>query len=139
MRFKSCFLVSSLSLACLLLVSCQPFVNSRGNVVAEKQFESFAIGKTTMGDVLESCGTPSLHKDNFTWIYVGGRSEETSFKGVEMRDRVVIRLTFGADRILRNKEIVRSADSDGGYDFDEETTDLISNKEAGTLLNKPHV
>ena len=131
MRFRNYFLVSS-----LLLASCEPFINSRGNVVAEKQFESFVEGRTTMEDVIESCGTPSLHKDNFTWIYLGGRSEETSFKGVEVKNRTIIKLTFDTDKILKRKEIVRPSGST--YVFDKEMTNLISNAEAGSLLKKSH-
>jgi len=131
MRFRNYLLVSS-----LLLASCEPFVNSRGNVVAEKQFKSLVEGKTTMEDVLVSCGTPSLHRDNFTWIYLGGRSEETSFKGVEMKNRTMIRLKFDTNRILKNKEIVHPSDDE--YNFNEETTYLISNAEAGSLLKKSH-
>lgn len=131
MRFGNCLLIS-----CLLWASCEPFVNSRGNVIAEKQFESFVIGKTTMEDVLESCGTPSLHRDNFTWIYVGGKSEETSFKGIEMKDRAMVRLTFSENKVLSNKEIVRP--SNNVYNFNEETTNLISGNEAESLLKKTH-
>lgn len=131
MRFRNYLLV-----AFLLLASCEPFINSRGNVVAEKQFESFVEGRTTMEDVIESCGTPSLHKDNFTWIYLGGRSEETSFKGIEVKNRTMIRLTFGADKILKSKEIIRP--SGNTYNFDEESTGLISNAEAGSLQRTSH-
>ncbi|MBO7642143.1 MAG: hypothetical protein J6S86_03205 [Alphaproteobacteria bacterium] len=131
MRFMNCLLVGS-----LLLASCEPFINSRGNVVAEKQFESFIEGRTTMEEVIESCGTPSLHKDNFTWIYLGGRSEETSFKGIEMKNRTMIRLTFDTNKVLKSKKIIRS--SGNTYNFDEEMTGLISNAEAGSLLKKPH-
>ncbi|MBO4405901.1 MAG: outer membrane protein assembly factor BamE [Alphaproteobacteria bacterium] len=131
MRFGNCLLIFSVFLA-----SCEPFVNSRGNVVAEKHLGSFVIGQTTMEDVLKSCGTPSLHRDNFTWIYLGGRSEETSFRGVEMKDRTAIKLTFDANKVLKNKEVIRPSNSE--FSFDEETTDLISNKEAGALLNSAH-
>lgn len=131
MRFRNYLLVAS-----LLLASCEPFINSRGNVVAEKQFESFVEGRTTMEDVIESCGTPSLHKDNFTWIYLGGRSEETSFKGIEVKNRTMIKLTFDTNKVLKSKEIIRSSGSI--YNFDKETTSLISNAEAGSLLRKSH-
>lgn len=131
MHFGKYLLISSVFLA-----SCEPFVNSRGNVIAEKHLESFVIGQTTMEDVLESCGTPSLHRDNFTWIYLGGRSEETSFKGVEMKGRAAIKLTFDKNKVLKNKEVIRP--SNGGFSFDEETTDLISDKEASALLKGTH-
>lgn len=130
MRFKHYLLISS-----VLLASCEPFVNSRGNVIAERQLESLIIGQTTMEDVLRSCGTPSLHRNNFTWIYIGGRSEETSFEGIEMKNRIVIKLTFDTNKILKNKEIIRPTN---GFEFDEETTGLISNKEVEALLERAH-
>lgn len=130
MRFKHYLLISS-----VLLASCEPFVNSRGNVIAERQLESLIIGQTTMEDVLRSCGTPSLHRNNFTWIYIGGRSEETSFEGIEMKNRIVIKLTFDTNKILKNKEIIRPTN---GFEFDEETTALISNKEVEALLERAH-
>ena len=131
MRFRHCLLIFS-----LFLTSCEPFINSRGNVVAVRQFESFVEGRTTMEEVLESCGTPSLHKDNFTWIYLGGKSEETSFRGVEMKDRTVIRLTFDVNRILKHKEIIHPLND--AYNFDEEATNLISNTESEAFLRKPN-
>ena len=118
----------------LFLVSCEPFINSRGNVVAEKEIGSFIVGKTTMEDVLRSCGSPSLHKDNFTWIYIGGRSEEVSFSGVQLKDRSVIKLIFDKNKVLKDKVMIRP--SNEKYSFDEEFTELISNKEVEILLKK---
>jgi len=131
MRFKSGLFVSLLFLA-----SCEPFVNSRGNVVAIKQVDSFIIGKTTMEDVLRSCGTPSLHKNNFTWIYIGGRSEEVSFKNTEIKDRYVLKLIFDKNKVLKDKIVTHPTKED--YSFDEEVTDLISNAEVEALLKKGH-
>lgn len=131
MRFKSGLFVSLLFLA-----SCEPFVNSRGNVVAIKQVDSFIIGKTTMEDVLRSCGTPSLHKNNFTWIYIGGRSEEVSFKNTEIKDRYVLKLIFDKNKVLKDKIVTHPTKAD--YSFDEEVTDLISNAEVEALLKKGH-
>ena len=128
------FLKSCLFLVSLFLVSCEPFVNSRGNVVAAKEFGSFVIGRTTMEDVLRSCGSPSLHKDNFTWIYIGGRSEEVSFGGIQLKERSVIKLIFDKNKILRNKIIIHPMKEK--YSFDEEFTDLISNEEVEALLKK---
>jgi len=131
MRFKSGLFVSLLFLA-----SCEPFVNSRGNVVAIKQVDSFIIGKTTMEDVLRSCGTPSLHKNNFTWIYIGGRSEEVSFKNTEIKDRYVLKLIFDKNKVLKDKIVTHPTKEN--YSFDEEVTDLISNAEVEALLKKGH-
>ncbi len=129
MRFKKYLLISV-----TLLAACEPFSHSRGNVTAEGQFRSFIIGQTTMEDVLRKCGTPSLHKNNFTWIYTGGVSEETSFKGIEIKDRAIIRLSFDANKVLKNKELIRP--SNNVYHFDEDTTDLMSNQEVENLLKK---
>ncbi len=118
----------------LFLVSCEPFVNSRGNVVIKKEIDSFVIGRTTMADVLKSCGSPSLHKDNFTWIYIGGRSEEVSFHGTQLKDRSVIKLIFDKNQILKNKVILHPSNKE--CSFDEGFTELISNKEVESLLKK---
>lgn len=129
MRFREFFFVSL-----LCLVACEPFVNSRGNVIAIKQIDSFMIGKTTMEDVLKTCGTPSLHKDNFTWIYVGGRSEEVSFKDVEMKNRSIIKLFFDKNKVLKNTVVTHPANST--YNFDDENTNLISSKEVKNIVAK---
>ena len=131
MRFKSSLLVSLLFLA-----SCEPIVNSRGNVIAIKQIDNFVIGKTTMEDVLKSCGTPSLHKNNFTWIYIGGHSEEVAFKNVEIKDRSVVKLIFDENKTLKDKIVTHPAKED--LYFDEEVTNLISNAEVKALLKKGH-
>lgn len=129
MRFREFFFVSL-----LCLVACEPFVNSRGNVIAIKQIDSFTIGKTTMEDVLKTCGTPSLHKDNFTWIYIGGRSEEVSFKDVEMKNRSIIKLFFDKNKVLKNTVVTHPANST--YNFDDENTNLISSKEVKNIVAK---
>lgn len=131
MRLQKYFLVSL-----LVLASCRPLTNSRGNVIAEQNIDSFVIGQTTMRDVVEYCGTPSLHKDNFTWIYMGGVSEETSFKGVTMANRTIIKLIFDNNQILKDKVIIKPNQPE--YKFNKEFTDLLSKKETDTLLKKNH-
>lgn len=131
MLLRSClFLVS------LFLVSCEPFVNSRGNVVIGKEVDSFIIGRTTMEDVLRSCGSPSLHKDNFTWIYIGGRSEEVSFKGIQMKERSVIKLIFDRNKVLKDKIVIHPSDKESS--FDEEVTNLITKEEVDAFLKKKY-
>lgn len=117
----------------LLLISCQPFVDSRGNVVIQEQVDSFVIGQTTMDEVIERCGTPSLHKDNLTWIYIGARSEETSFRGIELKNQNVIVLTFDSNKILRNIGKLSPKDRDCIL-CDDEATNLITESEAANLV-----
>jgi outer membrane protein assembly factor BamE (lipoprotein component of BamABCDE complex) len=89
-----------------------------------------------MEDVLKKCGTPSLHKNNFTWIYIGGHAEEVAFKDIEIKDRSVIKLIFDENKVLKDKIITHPTKED--YNFDEEVTDLISNTEVKALLKKVH-
>ncbi len=120
----------------LVLASCQPFINSRGNVVAEQKVDSFIIGKTTMSDVLRECGTPSLHKNDFTWIYIGGVSEEISFKSVNMKNKVIIKLIFDQNKILREKIVTKPKETE--YSFNPDTTNLITDQEVNSLLKGHH-
>ena len=119
----------------VLLAACQPFVDSRGNVVISEHVDSFAIGQTTMDEVIQKCGTPSLHKDNFNWIYIGAKSEETSFKGVELKNQTVVQLTFDSNRILKDIKKWHPKDK-GSFLEDNEATDLITEAEANGLVKK---
>lgn len=125
-----------LAVSFLVLASCQPFINSRGNVVAEQKVDSFVVGKTSMSEVLRECGTPSLHKNNFTWIYLGGVAEEVSFKKVNIKNRAVIKLIFDQNQILKDKVIIRPNNSD--YSFSEEVSNLMTDEEASSLLRNNH-
>lgn len=116
----------------MFLSACQPFVDSRGNVVVSEHVNSFVIGKTTMDEVVRKCGTPSLHKDNFTWIYIGAKSEETSFKGIELKNQTVIKLIFDSNRILRDIKKLSPKDKDSILG-DDEATSLITEAEAVAL------
>lgn len=115
------------NLFCMLLLcsACQPIVNSRGNLVIPECVDSFVVGETTMDEVIKKCGTPSLHKDNLTWIYLSGRSEVTSFKIVEMKNNLVVRLTFDENKILRNIEKLHPED-----------VVLLENDEAAPLITE---
>ena len=117
------------------LVACQPFVDSRGNVVISEYVDSFVIGQTTTDEVIQKCGTPSLHKDNLTWIYISAKSEETSFKGIELKDQTVIRLTFDSNKILRDIKKWHPKDKDSFLD-DSEATDLMTEAEANALVKE---
>ena len=117
------------------LISCEPFINSRGNMTILENVDSFIVGKTTMDEVLSKCGTPSLHKDNFTWIYISARSEEQAFHGVQMKNRVVVKLTFDSNRILKDVEKNSPKNIDSLLN-DDEFTNLISEKEADNLIKK---
>ncbi len=126
-EMKKSILISGVILG--LLTSCQPFVNSRGNVTVEENLDKFVVGKTTMKDVLEMCGTPSLHKDNFTWIYIGAKSEEIAFTGVNMTNRCVVKMVFDTNKVLRSVNRIPLGEDDSLLN-DEEITQLITDEQA---------
>lgn len=116
----------------LLIAACEPIKNARGNMVIGEEVGSFVIGKTTMEDVLEKCGTPSLHRDDLSWIYFGANSEVTSFKGCELKDPKVIKLTFGEDKILKNIQKITPKDVE--LLTDDEYTILVTEGEVSRLV-----
>ncbi|MDR1375448.1 MAG: hypothetical protein LBJ45_01375 [Holosporaceae bacterium] len=118
-----------------VLVGCQPVVNSRGNIVVEENMPRFIIGKTTMAEVLEKCGTPSLHKDDFTWIYIGSKSEEVAFGSVDLKNRFIVRMRFDPSKVLQSLEKINPQENDE-ISSDEEITNLISDKEVTAKVEK---
>jgi outer membrane protein assembly factor BamE (lipoprotein component of BamABCDE complex) len=107
-----------------LLTSCQPQVNFRGNLIVEESFDTFIIGKTTASDVLAKCGTPSLRKDNFSWIYVGYREEEDTLKNIKRVHEFIVKMMFDQSGVLR---FVEKIDPKNNADIlmDEEFTNLM--------------
>ncbi|MDR1982426.1 MAG: hypothetical protein LBQ08_01345 [Holosporaceae bacterium] len=125
----------SLILALCFLAACQPRVNSRGNVTLEENFDSFVVGKTTMNDVLERCGTPSLHTDNYSWIYIGLRVEEDVFNDVKQTYRFVVKMTFDQNKVLKSIEKIDTP-GDSNASMDEEITNLVNESQAKSLADK---
>ena len=122
------------------LSACEPFVNSRGNVVISDQIGSFVIGKTTMSEVMQKCGSPSLQQDKTNLIYVGARSEVVAFKGNSMKDHSVFTLEFDQNNILKN--IKRLDVSGTGIELkDEKFTQLLKDPEAEKVVvhRKPEI
>ncbi len=119
----------------LFISACQPFVNSRGNVVISEKLDSLIIGKTTMEDVIKLCGTPSLQQNEFTWIYTGAVSEETSFKGIKLKDKFVIKLIFDKNKILRDIKRKNLKTEDITLE-DDKVAVLISEMEAKKLAKQ---
>lgn len=98
--------------AAMLMIGCQPRVDSRGNITLADNIKTFVVGTTTMSDVIQKCGTPSFHIDNFTWIYVGATAEETSFSDVALKNRCVVKLIFDENKILRSIQEVQQPKKD---------------------------
>jgi outer membrane protein assembly factor BamE (lipoprotein component of BamABCDE complex) len=117
------------------VAACQPRVNSRGNVTVEDSFSSFVVGKTTMENVLEKCGTPSLLRSNYSWIYIGAKVEETAFEDVKLTQRFIVRMTFDQNKILKSIEKI-DPKNDSQVFMDEEITNLMNDQQAQSLVKK---
>lgn len=91
----------------LLLAGCQPRANPRGNIMIADELDSFVVGKTTMSDVIQKCGTPSLHADDFTWIYFSAIAKETAFSDVSLQNRLVIKMIFDSNCVLRSIQKIK--------------------------------
>jgi outer membrane protein assembly factor BamE (lipoprotein component of BamABCDE complex) len=130
------FILSSVA-ALLCLVACQPRTSSRGNVIVEESFSSFVVGKTTANEILEKCGTPSLHKNNYSWIYIGSKVEEDIFNHVKPTYKFIVKMTFDDNGILKNIEKI---DDSKDTKMDEEVTRLMTENQAAlkvsTTLNE---
>jgi len=128
--------MKSLMFFLCFLVACQPVVNSRGNVTLDEKFSKFVKGETTMDDVLRQCGTPSLHRDNYTWIYVGAKSAEESFKSIKLTNRFIVKMIFDENKVLSSIERIQLQEDDGGAPMDEDTTQLVAEKRISEKLKK---
>lgn len=98
-HFSSVVVISSIFVLC----SCQPRVDLRGNITLHEKYDGFVEGKTTCSDVLSVCGSPSLQRGH-VWIYIGHKSEEISFHKPELKERIIVRLTFDQNGLLKSKE-----------------------------------
>jgi outer membrane protein assembly factor BamE (lipoprotein component of BamABCDE complex) len=129
---KSKFLVLGLC----FLAACQPRVNSRGNITVEENLGQFIEGKTTMDDVLQKCGTPSLHQDNYSWIYIGSKVEEDNFKKIKLTYQFIVKMTFDQNKILKRIERITSNEKDDDSFMNMEFTRLMNDKQALKKMDK---
>jgi hypothetical protein len=97
-----------------------------------EKIDGFVVDKTTANDVMEACGSPSLHRGNHVWIYSGCVSEEIAFRAVELKNNASFRLTFDDKGILKKIEkiINKRRSSKDSQQIDEEVTDLTTEKQA---------
>lgn len=130
MIFGGTMLEKSIRLFCLcLLISCQPSINTHGNKTILEHYHQFTIGKTTTNDVLQACGTPSLCRDEYTWIYVTHTSEEIAFKDVRTTDKMILKMTFDKNKVLKSIHKIES-ESNSEIMLQNTSGSLISEKEA---------
>jgi hypothetical protein len=95
-----------------------------------EKYDAFVENKTTSDDVLNVCGSPSLQR-GLVWIYVGHRSEEISFQKPELKDRIIVRLTFDQRGLLKSKEKM-DPDRLPDMPMDDGVTTIVNNAEMTT-------
>lgn len=109
----------------MFVSACQPRVNLRGNLSLEEKIGTFKVGKTTNDDVYRACGSPNLQRGDRIWIYVSARSEETAFRRVEVKSKLVVRLVFDEGGTLKRIEKVFSGKSaSAAEELDSDITEL---------------
>lgn len=91
----------------MALSACQPRIDSRGNIILMDEMKNFVVGKTTMSDVIQKCGTPSLHIDNFTWIYFSATAKEAAFSKVSLQNRLIVKMIFDDKRVLKSIQKIK--------------------------------
>ena len=127
----------SVLLLCALYVlcACEPKVNLRGNLSLADNVDTFVVGKTTVADVVRACGSPSIQKDNFVWIYSGWRSEELAFRNVDVKDKMIVRMAFDKNGVLKSLDKIKSEnDKNSKIITDDVETQAISEKEAEAIV-----
>lgn len=89
----------------IFLIACQPIKAPRGNLLTDDELSQLKIGKTKTAQVLDICGSPSLFKDNHTWIYIGGIGAEHTLKTHEISNKRVVKLIFSEKGLLKKIEV----------------------------------
>lgn len=119
----------------LLLVACQPKVAFRGNALFMEKVDHFVVGQTTMADVINQCGTPFLHENNFVWIYVSAIAEDMAFSETSLKDRKVVKLIFDKNKVLRSIEKIPQSDVNK-FLQDDDIIHLKTEKQIVQRLNR---
>lgn len=104
----------------IFLVACQPIKAPRGNLLTDNEISQLKIGSTKAAQALDICGSPSLFKDNNTWIYIGGIGAEHTLKTHEISKKRVVKLIFNKKGILKKIDV--STPDDSQITMDSETT-----------------
>lgn len=122
---KNCFG----ALFLIALCSCQPTIQTHGNISIVENIKKFEVGKTKITDVYRLCGSPSLKKDDFTLIYLSWKTEDVSFKKLKVADKTAIRLHFSHDGVLQKIDTI---DNPG----ENKEMQLVSNEEGIQLISE---
>ncbi|MDA7981489.1 MAG: outer membrane protein assembly factor BamE [Alphaproteobacteria bacterium] len=100
----------------VLLAGCADRLAVRGNLIDEEKLTQIRPGDLTSGTVREILGTPSTRRallgddEGETWIYIGERTSQRTYKDTEVLERQILVLHFDTDGFLRDSEVLALAD-----------------------------
>jgi len=102
-RFARLVAVASLVVGA---AACAPVMATRGNLIDDERYTRIIAGRSTANDVANLFGTPTTVStfDQFTWYYIGQRTEKVAFFDPEIIERRVVRVEFSETGIVRQIE-----------------------------------
>ncbi len=102
----------SISIA-MMLASCSPITDTRGQALEAESFEQIVAGQTTSEDVAALLGTPTTIS-NFgdeTWYYITQKQERVGIFAPEVTEQFVSAIRF--DRDKRVVDVARYSKEEG--------------------------
>ena len=106
-----------LALSLPLLSACQDRLAVRGQIVDDENIAALEPGELTAETIRGLLGTPSSRRallgagEGETWLYVGERTSQRTFKDVDVLERRILVLHFGSDGFLAGSELLDLEDA----------------------------
>ncbi|WP_366656352.1 outer membrane protein assembly factor BamE [Fodinicurvata sp. EGI_FJ10296] len=97
MALRSFVKFPAVAATALVLLSCSPIVETRGNMIDDRRLNQINVGQTTRDDAAFILGTPSAtapFQEDEAWFYIGQVAETRAFFEPQIVERQVVALTF---------------------------------------------
>lgn len=109
--------IPALLLTGVLLASCTPTIETRGNFIDTERMDKMAIGSSTRMDVMNTWGSPTTVDpfDDKNWFYIGEKIELKPFTQFELLQRQVVAVQFDDDGIISQ---IKTLDKNAAQDVD---------------------
>ena len=82
---------------------CTPVYATRGNLIDDERLGRIEVGRSTVNDVAGLFGSPTTLStfDQWTWYYIGQRTEKVAFFDPDIIESRVVRVEFTETGIVR--------------------------------------
>jgi outer membrane protein assembly factor BamE (lipoprotein component of BamABCDE complex) len=99
------------------LQACAPTVNTRGNLVQDRQLQGLESGISSKQEIEQKLGTPTVTDpfDQNNWYYIGETTETKAFFRPDVVARRVVKVSFNEDGSLSQ---IAEIDEKAGKDID---------------------